>query len=87
YVDSHAWIGTKYGLDSKIKRDGIDYRALARRGEVTISRLDSGIINYDDVFDYIVDLVNHYDFNVKQIAYDPYQSAALIAKLDQAGYP
>lgn len=87
YVDSHAWIGTKYGLDSKIKRDGIDYRALARRGEVTISRLDSGIINYDDVFDYIVDLVNRYDFNVKQIAYDPYQSAALIAKLDQAGYP
>ena len=60
---------------------------MARRGEVTISRLDSGIINYDDVFDYIVDLVNRYDFNVKQIAYDPYQSAALIAKLDQAGYP
>lgn len=87
YVDSHAWIGTKYGLDSKIKRDGIDYRALARRGEVTISRLDSGIINYDEVFSYIVDLVNRYDFNVKQIAYDPYQSAALIAKLDQAGYP
>ncbi|WP_057746213.1 terminase large subunit, partial [Liquorilactobacillus capillatus] len=53
YCDSHSWVGTKYGLDSKIKRDGIDYRSMQRAGECTITRLESGIIDYDAVFEYI----------------------------------
>lgn len=87
YCDSHSWVGTKYGLDTKIKRDGIDYRAMSKRGECTITTLDSGVIDYDDVFNYIKRLVDSYDFKVKKVAYDPYNSTSLITKLEKNNYP
>lgn len=87
YCDSHSWVGTKYGLDTKIKRDGIDYRAMSKRGECTITTLDSGVIDYDDVFNYIKRLVDRYDFKVKKVAYDPYNSTSLITKLEKNNYP
>lgn len=87
YCDSHSWVGTKYGLDTKIKRDGIDYRAMSKRGECTITTLDSGVIDYDDVFNYIKRLVDRYEFKVKKVAYDPYNSTSLITKLEKNNYP
>ena len=87
YCDSHSWIGTKYGLDSKIKRDGIDYRSMERAGECTITKLSSGIIDYDEVFDYIQSLIGKYNWTVKYIAYDPYNFDNLLTKFDKANYP
>lgn len=87
YCDSHAWIGTKYGLDSKIKRDGIDYRSMEKAGECTITRLDSGIIDYDSVFEYIKQLVGKYNLTVKAVAYDPYNFNALLTKFEKEDYP
>lgn len=87
YCDSHSWIGTKYGLDSKIKRDGIDYRSMERAGECTITKLSSGIIDYDEVFDYIQTLIGKYNWTVKYIAYDPYNFDNLLTKFDKANYP
>ncbi|MDN7145344.1 terminase large subunit [Liquorilactobacillus mali] len=87
YCDSHSWIGTKYGLDSKIKRDGIDYRSMERAKECTITRLESGIIDYDAVFEYIQSIIGKYNFRVKAIAYDPYNFDALLTKFEKANYP
>lgn len=87
YCDSHSWIGTKYGLDSKIKRDGIDYRSMERAGECTITKLSSGIIDYDEVFEYIQSLIGKYNWTVKYIAYDPYNFDNLLTKFDKANYP
>lgn len=87
YADSHAWVGSKYGISDKIKRDGIDYRYLEQKGECTISRLDSGVIDYDDVLNFILDLVNRYNFHVKAVAYDPYSAVSLVGELDKRDYP
>lgn len=87
YCDSHSWIGTKYGLDDKIKRDGIDYRSMERAGECTISRLDSGVIDYSSVYQFIIDLVGQYNLTVKSISYDPYSAVSLISEFDKNGYP
>lgn len=87
YCDSHSWIGTKYGLDSKIKRDGIDYRSMERAGECTITKLSSGIIDYDEVFEYIQRLIGKFNWTVKYIAYDPYNFDNLLTKFDKANYP
>lgn len=87
YCDSHSWVGTKYGLDSKIKRDGIDYRSMEKAGECTITRLESGIIDYDAVFEYIQSIIGKYNFKVKAIAYDPYNFDALLTKFEKANYP
>lgn len=87
YCDSHSWVGTKYGLDSKIKRDGIDYCSMEKAGECTITRLESGIIDYDAVFEYIQSIIGKYNFKVKAIAYDPYNFDALLTKFEKANYP
>lgn len=87
YCDSHSWIGTKYGLDSKIKRDGIDYRLMERAGECTITSLESGIIDYDSVYDYIQELIGKYNLTVKAIAYDPYNFDNLLTKFEKDNYP
>lgn len=87
YCDSHSWIGTKYGLDSKIKRDGIDYRLMERAGECTITSLESGIIDYDSVYDYVQELIGKYNLTVKAIAYDPYNFDNLLTKFEKDNYP
>ncbi|MGA3439383.1 terminase large subunit [Lactiplantibacillus plantarum] len=87
YCDSHSFVGTKYGLDSKIKRDGIDYRSMERAGECSITRLDSGIIDYDELFDFVQKLVGKYNWKVKAVAYDPYNAQTLITKFEKLSYP
>jgi len=61
--------------------------SMERAGECSITRLDSGIIDYDEVFEYIQELVGKYNWNVKAIAYDPYNFTALLTKFEKANYP
>lgn len=83
YVDSHSFVGTKYGLDRKIKLDGFNYRVGEQRGECSITTLDSGVIDTDDVFNYLVKLINDHQWNVKMICYDPYNFAGVLAKCER----
>lgn len=83
YVDSHSFVGTKYGLDQKIKRDGFDYRTGEKRKECSITTLDSGVIDIDDVFSYLWDLITTNQWNVKAICYDPWNFNNIIAKCER----
>ena len=83
FADSHSWVGTKYGLDEKIKRDHFDYRKGAERGECSITKLESGVIDYDEIFQYILHLVDQYDLRVQGVCYDPYRFAELIPKFEK----
>lgn len=83
FADSHSWVGTKYGLSWKIKRDHFDYRKGAGRGECSITKLESGVIDYDEVFKYIVALVEKYNLKVQGVCYDPYRFGELIPKFEK----
>ena len=83
YVDSHSFVGTKYGLDKKIKLDGFDYRAGEKRGECSITTLDSGVIDSDEVFSYLVNLIDKYRFNVKAICYDPWNFNSILTRCER----
>ncbi|MDA5388778.1 terminase large subunit [Loigolactobacillus backii] len=87
YCDSHSWVGTKYGLDTKIKRDGIDYLSLERAGECSITKLDSGVIDYDDIFNYVTEFIETNQLNVKALAFDPWNFNALLTKFEKLNYP
>ena len=52
-MTSHSFVATKGGLQAKIERDLIDYRQMAQHGYCTITDLQSGIINSNQVLDYI----------------------------------
>lgn len=83
FADSHSWVGTKYGLDEKIKRDHFDYRKGEERGECSITKLESGVIDYDEIFQYILHLVDQYGLQVRGVCYDPYRFGELIPKFEK----
>ena len=83
YVDSHSFVGTKYGLDKKIKLDGFNYRAGEKRGECSITTLDSGVIDTDEVFNYVKDLITKNDWNVKAVCYDGYNFNSVLTKFER----
>ncbi|MDB1684093.1 terminase large subunit [Enterococcus durans] len=87
YCDSHSFVATKYGLQGKEKRDGLPYRELEKVGECSITQLESGIVDYDQVFQFIQDLIQENDLECMGICYDPYNANSLISKAEKANYP
>ena len=83
YITSHSFVGTKGGLQGKIERDLIDYRQLSEDGFCTITDLSSGIINTDQVLDYIEDYINRYNLDVQAICYDPYSIHGVLAEMER----
>lgn len=72
YVDSHAFVSTRTPIDLKMKRDKSDYLKLEQEGYVTISRTESGVIDYGEVIDYLLAYEKKHNLNIKEIVYDPY---------------
>lgn len=83
HVDSHSFIATKYGLETKIKRDGIDYLVLEQKGECHITELESGVIDYDFVFEWLENFIYEHDLNVQGICYDPYQFGHILTLIEK----
>lgn len=86
YCDSHSWVGTKYGLLEKQKRDQFNYTDGEKRGECSITRTESGVINYDDILKYMVNLVNDHDLTVQAVCYDPYSFDYLLPDFEELNW-
>lgn len=87
WIDSHSFIGTKYGLQDKIKRDGVDYIEREKQGECTITSLESGIVDYEEVYEWTVNFIQEHDLNVLAICFDPFNSNSIVTKFEKANYP
>lgn len=87
YCDSHSWVATKYGLIEKMKADNINYQALADAGECDITDLESGVIDYQDVFDFIKNMVDDNDLKVLGVAYDPWSFGYLLGQFEKEDWP
>lgn len=87
YCDSHSWIGTKYGLRKKIRSDGIDYIRLEAAGECDITKLESGVIDYEDIYKWTMNFIEENELNVLGICYDSWNSNTLITKFEKANLP
>ncbi|WP_436669783.1 terminase large subunit [Lactiplantibacillus plantarum] len=87
YCDSHSWVATKYGLVEKMKADNINYQALADAGECDITDLDSGVIDYQNVFDFIKRMVDDNDLKVEAICYDPWSFGYLLGQFENEDWP
>ncbi|EAD6805553.1 terminase large subunit [Listeria monocytogenes] len=85
HVDAHSFVGTRGGLDLKIDRDKIDYRLMVKKGVATLTDLESGIINYAQMIDYIERYVQAYNLNVRAICYDSYNISLFLAELEKRG--
>ncbi|MBS0953414.1 terminase TerL endonuclease subunit, partial [Lactiplantibacillus plantarum] len=87
YCDSHSWVATKYGLLEKMKADNINYKALATAGECDITDLESGVINYQSIFDFIKNMVDKNDLTVEAITYDAFSFGYLLGQFEKEDWP
>jgi len=83
YIDNHSFVGTKGGLKNKSIRDKIDYQMLSDKGYATITDLQSGIINYSLIMDFIVNHIKANNLNVKGIMYDNWGSDVFLAEFEK----
>ncbi|MBL0846538.1 terminase large subunit [Mammaliicoccus fleurettii] len=86
YVTSHSFVATKGGLKNKIERDFIDYEQLQREGYCTITDLQSGIINSNQVLDYIERYITENKLDVQAICYDPHAIHGFIAEIERRNW-
>ena len=83
FVDSFSFIATKYGLAKKEARDGVNYRELEEQGECKITELESGIIDYDEVYEWLDEFVYQNKLEVQAIAFDPYQYGHILTLIEK----
>ncbi len=86
FVTSHSFVATKGGLQAKIERDLIDYRQMAQHGYCTITNLQSGIINSNQVLDYIEKYILTNNLDVQAICYDPHAIHGFIAEIEKRNW-
>lgn len=86
YSDSYAFVATKYGLDAKIKADRLDYRRLEQMGQCEITRLESGVIDVERVYQWLDNFVEEHHLDVQAICFDPAQYGPLLTQIEK-GHP
>lgn len=81
-IDSHSFIGLRTDLEQKSKRDKINYSQLISLGEAEVTTSESGMIDYKRVIEYILDIVDEYQLNVKALCYDPWNAQSFVTTLE-----
>lgn len=85
YVDTHGFISTIEDITVKSKRDKIDYAKLAQEGYVTPSNSSSGIIDYDEMVEWLMEYEKKHKLNVKYLVYDNWDAEAFIQAATKKG--
>lgn len=87
YVDSHVFVGHKGGIQAKSERDKIDYEQLVKTNKATLTDTTSGIINDQQVFDWLIDYIEENQLDVQGIMYDPYAAANILVRFEDYSWP
>lgn len=88
FVDSHVFVGFKNSIQEKSKRDKINYEKLVTTNMATLTQADSGIIDPEQVVNWLIDFINENKLNVKAICYDPWESSYFVTKMEkETGHP
>lgn len=90
HVEQHSFIPwQKAGsLEAKEKQDGINYRELAEKGYCTITSHPQGLINDDQVYQWLMDFVTDNHLEVLFFGYDAWGATNAIKQLElNSGWP
>lgn len=82
FLDSHSFIGLRTNLEQKIKRDKINYNLVIEKGEAETTRSESGMIDYKQVIEFIIDFIETHDLNVKAVCYDPWNAQSFVTTIE-----
>ncbi|KRM95966.1 Phage terminase-like protein, large subunit [Liquorilactobacillus aquaticus DSM 21051] len=83
YAMQHSFIPFAQAktIEAKSKQDGLNYRELERLGFVSITNLPSGVINKDQIYQWLVDFVVSHRLKVKAIIADPNLASWFVNKI------
>lgn len=84
HVKQHSFIPwQKAGsIEAKEKQDGIEYRELAKKGYCTITSHPQGLINDDQVYQWLLDFVADNDLKVLFFGYDAWGATNAIKQME-----
>lgn len=84
HIKQHSFIGLggSLGIEGKEKKDGINYRELEKKGECTITKLASGYVDYDFVYQWLCNFIEENNLNVISVNYDRYAIGNIINKIE-----
>ena len=83
YVFSHFFLPSGK-IDEAIARDGVPYNLYIQRGFLSLS--GDNYIDYHDVYDWLVRLVEEYQLLPLKVGYDRYSATYLVEALKQFGF-
>lgn len=85
HLYQHSWVPiSKAGsIEAKEQRDNIDYRAVEKCGFATITRDRFGLIDEDEVFNWLLTFIEQNDLNVQAILYDRWGTGKIIRRIDE----
>ena len=85
HLYQHSWVPiSKAGsIEAKEQRDNINYREVEKRGFATITRDRFGLIDEDEVFNWLLTFIEQNDLNVQAILYDQWGTGKIIRRLDE----
>ena len=78
YVISHFWLPSEK-LDEAIARDDIPYREMIEQGFLSLS--GEGFVDYNDVFNWFIGMLQNYKIMPLVIGYDRYSSQYLVQQM------
>lgn len=90
HVEQHSFIPWKVAgsIEAKEKQDGINYRDLEKQGFCTITSHPQGLINDDEVYQWIVEYVEENELDVIWFGYDAMGISKVIKALElNTSYP
>lgn len=84
HIEQHSFIPwEKAGsIQAKEKQDGIEYRQLAKKGYCTITSHPQGLINDDQVYDWLLSYVEENNLHVIFFGYDAWGATNAIKQMD-----
>lgn len=82
-LDTHGFIASIGGIERKIQEDKIPYRQYENQGLVSISKLESGLVDHADMCEWIINFVEEYELDLQGIYYDGHQASQSVLKLSE----
>lgn len=83
YIYSHFWLPSAK-LEHSIANDGLPYQLMIQKGWLSLS--GEGFVDYNDVFNWIRNLVEQYEILPLCVGYDRYSAQYLVSDLNQYGF-
>lgn len=82
-IDAYGFVATRGGIAEKINKDKIDYLELERQNQLELTKSKTGIIDYEQIVDFILQKIIRDNLEVKALCYDPWGATQFLTIIEK----